>query len=93
MEDYLNLQEELKQVKLNHEEKFDGKGLDAVWVGVFLNGSDWRIAKKLGLDKDYYYGYKLFSTSTNSVGYELYEAIKRVVGKHQLDVQVFAKDL
>ena len=36
----------------------------------------WREAKKMGLKKDFYYGWMLYSTSTNSSGYELFEKMK-----------------
>jgi hypothetical protein len=71
--DYQNLKTELETIKVNHKEK----GLDPCFISVSASGMNWREAKKIGMKKDYYYGWVFYSTSTNSNGYDLYEKIKQ----------------
>ena len=94
MEKFRQLQNQLTKAKASHQAKWEGKGLDAVWIGVFMPKSQWRTAKKLGLEKDYYYGYKVYSTASNSHGYKLYETIKDIVKANPLfDIRVYSQDL
>jgi len=73
--DYQDLLIKLISIKTLHDAK-GNKGLDATFISVVADGMGWREAKKMGFRKDYYYGWILYSTSTNSNGYNLYENIK-----------------
>lgn len=71
--DYQNLKTELETIKANHKEEY----LDPCFISVRASGMNWREAKKIGMKKDYYYGWVFYKTSTNSNGYDLYEKIKQ----------------
>ena len=88
MEAYSNLVKKLDEVRANHEITMNGKGQDAIWVCVKFCRGDWRKAKKAGAKKDGYHGWILYSTSTNSMGYELYEALRTEVRKSELELRV-----
>ena len=83
----------IKEVKKNHEIEMDGKGQDAIWVCVKFHNKDWREAKKAGAKKDSYHGWILYSTSTNSRGYDLYESIKTLVMESGLKLRTSYLDL
>ena len=74
-QDYQDLKLELDAISANHKAQ-GNTGLDASWIRVGASGLNWREAKKLGFTKDYYYGWTLYSTSTNSSGYDLFEKIQ-----------------
>ena len=74
-QDYQDLKLELDVIKANHKAQGD-TGLDASWIRVGASGLNWREAKKLGFTKDYYHGWTLYSTSTNTRGYDLFEKIQ-----------------
>ena len=73
IEDYKNLKAKIETIKDNHKEEY----LDASFICVRANGINWREAKKIGMEKDYSYGWVFYSTSTNSNGNELYNKIKQ----------------
>ena len=74
-QDYQDLKVELDSIKANHKAQ-GNTGLDATYISIVASGMNWREAKKMGLKKDFYYGWMLYSTSTNSNGYELFEKMK-----------------
>ena len=86
MNKYSELVKKLDEVKANHE--IEATHQDAIWVCVRFHNKDWRAAKKAGAKKDSYHGWILYSTSTNSGGYELYEAIRTEVRKSELELRV-----
>lgn len=61
------LQERLETLNQTHKDTREGMGLDAGFIQVCVPSCEWRIAKKMGLKKDYTYGYVLFNASTNSL--------------------------
>ena len=69
--DYQMLKTELENISSNHKESY----LDPCWICVKGSGLNWRECKKIGMRKDSYHGWILYSTSANSNGYELYEKI------------------
>lgn len=74
------LQSELNTLASDWEETHNAQ--DANWVGVKLPNKMWRIAKKLGLRKDGYYGYLLFSKSVNSCGSDFAYEIQQICAKY-----------
>lgn len=84
IQDYQNLKTELETISTIHEEQRGG--LDATFISVSANGMNWREAKKIGMKKDYYYGWVFYSTATNSNGYDLYEKIKKACNGFDLYV-------
>ena len=60
--------------------------LDANWVGVTLPKSAWRLAKSVGAKKDGYYGWILWSGSTNDSGTNYYHEIRKVCSRYNLNV-------
>lgn len=73
LQDYQNLKNQLEEIKINHK----GEHLDAGFVMVRAKGLNWRECKKLGMNKDSYYGWVFYSTSTNTNSYSLYEKIEK----------------
>ena len=74
LQDYQSLKTELETISAIHEEKRGA--LDSTFISVSASGMNWREAKKIGMEKDYYYGWVFYCTSTDSNGYALYEKIK-----------------
>jgi hypothetical protein len=72
LKDYQSLKLELETIKSNHK----GEGLDPCFIKVTASGMNWREAKRLGFEKSYE-GWVLYTTSTNSNGYDLYEKIQK----------------
>jgi hypothetical protein len=60
--------------------------LDANWVGVTLPKSAWRLAKAAGAKRDGYYGWILWSGSTNDSGTNYYHEIRKVCSRYNLNV-------
>lgn len=56
--------------------------MDANWVGVTI--PDWRVAKNVGAKKDGYYGWILWSSSTNDNGTAYYDEVRLLMEKHDL---------
>jgi hypothetical protein len=73
--DYQNLKTELETISAIHKKQRGG--LESTFISVSASGMNWREAKKIGMKKDYYYGWVFYSDSTNSNGYALYEKIKQ----------------
>jgi hypothetical protein len=88
---YSELTTKATEIKANHEAT--AKGLDALWMCIRFNSKDWRQAKKAGAKKDSYYGWILYSTSTNSKGYELKEALSKLVLESGLNLGITCMDL
>ena len=82
LQDYQNLKIQLEEIRANHKEEY----LDAGSVIVRGKGLNWRECKKLGMQKDYYYGWIFYSTSTNSNSYGLYEKIENACDGFNLSV-------
>ena len=85
----MNYIESLKALKLELEtlaKDWDKNhnALDANWVGVKIPNKRWRIAKKLGLSKDGYYGYLLFSESVNSCGSDFAHEVSQICAKYDV---------
>ena len=74
-QDYQDLKLELDAIKKDNNAQ-GNTALDASWIRVGRSGLNWREAKKLGFTKDFYYGWTLYSTSTNTRGYDLFEKIE-----------------
>tara|TARA_R110000772_G_scaffold229717_1_gene340553 strand:+ start:329 stop:676 length:348 start_codon:yes stop_codon:yes gene_type:complete len=60
--------------------------LDANWVGVTLSKSAWRLAKAVGAKKDGYYGWILWSGSTNDSGTNYMEEVKKICKDSKINV-------
>jgi hypothetical protein len=88
---YVELTQELKQVAKKHKQ--EAIGLDPVWMCVKFANADWRKAKAAGAKKDSYHGWILFSTSTNSKGYELMQEIERISKAFDSSLSVSSLDL
>lgn len=82
VQDYQELRNELVKIRVEHKEE----GLDPNFISVRASGMNWREAKKIGMKKDYYYGWVFYSTATNSSGYDLYEKIKQACEGFKLSV-------
>lgn len=82
LQDYQELRNELVKIRVEHKEE----GLDPNFILVRASGMNWREAKKMGMEKDYYYGWVFYSTSTNSNGYDLYRKIKNACKDFNLSV-------
>ena len=78
IQDYQNLKTTLATIGKNHTEKYEvrnsGGYLDATFISIKMYGA-WRFKKEVGCEKDYD-GWKFYSTSANSNGYDLYEEIQ-----------------
>jgi len=77
IKDYQDLKSKLEAIKKNHNLKYDKNAngyLDPCSISINMYGG-WRLNKKVGCEKRYD-GWKFFSTSANSNGYDLYEKIK-----------------
>ena len=86
MENYI---ENLKALKLELETLANDwdknhNTLDANWVGVRMSSKKWRMAKKLGLKKDGYYGYLLLSKSVNSCGSDFAHEVSQICSKYDV---------
>jgi len=78
MQEYIELKQQLEALKQGWDNNpNNNKRLGASSILVTIK-DDWRKAKSLGCKKDGYWGWVLFSTSTNSDGYSLYEEIKKL---------------
>ena len=93
MSEYKDLLNKLGEVKKDHEIEMNGKGQDAIWACVKFHNEDLREAKKAGARKDSYHGWILYSASTNSRGYDLYESIKTLVMESGLKLRTSYLDL
>lgn len=75
LENYKELKEKLTALSAG----WVGKDrLDASWICVTMRGKNWRKKKAVGCEKDYYWGWIFFDTSTNSDSYGLYEEIYKL---------------
>lgn len=82
-----NLKAELINLKENwstHSE--NKKQLDANWVGVTI--PNWRLAKKAGAKKDGYYGWILWSGSTQDNGTNFAHEVSEICSKYDVRVKV-----
>ena len=89
LSDYKDLYKELLNVRESHRYTFENditkSRLDALYICIRKAPSmNWRMAKKIGMTKDYYYGWFLFSTSTNSNGEELKTALAEKIKGYDL---------
>jgi hypothetical protein len=82
LKDYQDLKNKLENIRAEHKQD----GLDPNFISVRASGMNWREAKKIGMKKDYYYGWVFYSTSTNSNGYDLYIKIKNACKDFNLSV-------
>jgi len=81
-----DLKLELDKIVENHK----GTYLDALWIGIMKPSSmGWREAKKLGMEKDFYYGWMFYSTSTNSNGNDLLEKIQKVCSPYDMRIRTY----
>tara|TARA_R110000765_G_scaffold2205_3_gene6159 strand:- start:848 stop:1240 length:393 start_codon:yes stop_codon:yes gene_type:complete len=62
--------------------------LDANWVGVTLPKAAWRLAKEVGAKKDGYYGWILWSGSTNDSGTNYYHEIRKICRDSKINVVI-----
>lgn len=62
--------------------------LDANWVGVTLPKAAWRLAKAVGAKKDGYYGWILWSGSTNDSGTNYMEEVKKICKDSKINVGI-----
>ena len=62
--------------------------LDANWVGVNLPKAAWRLAKAVGAKKDGYYGWILWSGSTNDSGTNYMEEVKKICKDSKINVGI-----
>ena len=76
---YIALQEQLVEMKSNW---VDNQGLDASYFSVSFPSSQWRLAKKCGAKKDYFYGWVLWRASVNSNSTKFRENIEEIVGEN-----------
>lgn len=83
-----NVKQTVEQVVQEHQ-----KGdypLDAMWIAITINSKNWRLAKKLGAVKDYYYGWILTSTSTNGGGTDLCEKLCKITALYpELQIRTY----
>ena len=62
--------------------------LDANWVGVTLPKAAWRLAKAVGAKKDGYYGWILWSGSTNDSGTNYMEEVRKICKDSKINVRI-----
>jgi len=89
----LRLQDQLEEIKSQHDVVRRMKGQCAGYFAVYVRSVDWRIAKKMGLQKDFNYGYVLYSGSTNDCFDELQNEISHAVSKSGLKLKMRSQDL
>lgn len=87
LENYKKLKVELESLaaswrKGEHENY--ARVLDANWIGITI--PNWRVAKKVGAKKDSYYGWILWSGSTQDNGGQFANEVVSICSKYKLDL-------
>jgi hypothetical protein len=87
------LQTKLEGLNKIHKDTREGMGLQAGFIQVTVPSCEWRMARKMGLSKDYKAGYVLFNTSTNSLFDSLNMDISNAVYASGLKLNIRRYDL
>lgn len=87
------LQNKLEQINQTHKDTREGMGMQAGFIQVSVPSCEWRMAKKMGLSKEYKEGYVLFNTSTNSLFDSLNMDISNAVYSSGLKLNIRRYDL
>ena len=66
------------------EHKNYARVLDANWIGITI--PNWRLAKKVGAKKDGYYGWMLWSGSTQDSGTRFADEVREICNKYDVDL-------
>ncbi len=85
--DYNQLRTELDNLQLswrNQEHKNYARVLDANWVCVTI--PNWRDAKAAGAKKDGYYGWVLWSASTQDSGTRFANEVRKICSKYNVSI-------
>tara|TARA_R110000787_G_scaffold70091_1_gene155818 strand:- start:14236 stop:14529 length:294 start_codon:yes stop_codon:yes gene_type:complete len=65
--------------------------MDANWVSITI--PNWRLAKKAGAKKDGYYGWILWSGSTNDNGTQFANEARKIMQKYKLELNFYERQL
>ena len=65
--------------------------MDANWVAVSI--PNWRLAKKVGARKECYYGWILWSGSTNDNGTQFATEVSNICDKYDVEIKKYERQL